>query len=166
MLEGFKAGFSYTEIKQNSERQGNTVKEIIPNAVMEIERRDTTTPVEMKVGPTDPIPVTQKPLPISPDQDPHLTDKFYVVALAVPIGDTKSIMFYDPETFSVDNIKNELSESYGSKSISKVLDIEVPDWLKVESLKIESLDINTLNTKFQELSKDIKSRLENLFKSS
>lgn len=136
MLESYKSNVSYEDLKTKYAESERT--ELIPGVLMKVKKT---------------IP-SGEPMPVGGDDNGNggLTQEFTVLKLAIPIGDTKSIVFTDPESTDIQNL------SYATGSLDKVFDLSGFDF------DMSSLGIDKLSTDIHNFTQDLKTKIENFGK--
>ena len=147
MLESYKSTKTLDEIKGNYADSERT--ELIPGLLLKISKSSPE-------GEADPVKRDDEGNVISVSQGASVSstpkEEFTVLKLAIPLGETKSLIFADPDLTNIQNL------SLNTGSLEKVLDLGGFEF------DMSSLGIDKLSTDFTKFTQDIKDKIESFGK--
>ena len=147
MLESYKSTKTLDEIKGNYADSERT--ELIPGLLLKISKSSPE-------GEADPVKRDDEGNVISVSQGASVSstpkEEFTVLKLAIPLGETKSLIFADPDLTNIQNL------SLNTGSLEKVLDLGGFEF------DMSSLGIDKLSTDFNKFTQDIKDKIESFGK--
>jgi hypothetical protein len=150
MLESYKSNKSYEDLKNIS---GAEVNEIIPGVLMTVKKVTVSGAPEPMVTKDDEGNVTG--VAITTGGGETKTEEFSVLKLAIPIGETKNIVFADSDKVDIKSLGYDFA---GTSTPEKILDLSGFEF------DMSSLGIDKLSDDFHKFTQDIKTKIENLGK--